>query len=199
MLRGVGRAMDQARIDGPFIKAEENKALGIAYTIKDVYVGEVAIRRSANAWWMNDQKVALIIEAMKEGHTVNTACLYAEISRAQWEYFNKIHPEFEAVIEMCEQYQLVRAMDTVNRNLNDPKMARWLLERRHPKFKTRLTLDDVLGRQIPSLITNLAFQDENETPEAIAAKLTQLAETILSENEARKRGLVVPNSKALSD
>lgn len=48
------------------------------------------------------------------------------------------------------------------------------------------------------MVTNLASLDENESPEAMAAKLMQLAETILAEDKARKQGLVVPNQETLS-
>lgn len=191
ILRGVGRAMDSSRIDGPFIQAEEDREHGVAYMIKDAYVGDLVVQRSANGWWMNETKVAIIIEALKEGHSIKTACQYAGISRAKWQYFNKVHPEFEAIVEMCEEAQIVRAMNTVNKNLDDPKTARWFLQHRHPKFKTRLTLDNVLGRETPGLNTNLALQDE-EDPVRMAMKLMQLAETMLAEHRVQKDGLVVP-------
>ncbi len=134
---------------------------GIAYTVEDILIGDFDVRKSANAWWMKSNKVELLISSLKQGHTIKAACIIAGISRGQWQHFNKVHPEFIHIIEMCEQVQIEIALETVHRNLKDPKMARWFLEKRHPKFKTRFTMDDLQGRQLPSVESNFGFYDEN--------------------------------------
>lgn len=184
-LQKIGRALDGARVDKSFIEAEASAERGIAYTFKDDYAGEIEIKRSANAWWMDDgHKIEILIGALKDGHTIKAACWHANISRAQWQYFNKIHPEFELIVQMCEEWLEVRALDTVSRNLHDPKMARWFLERRNPKFKTKFTLSDVQGEQFPSVLSNIF---EEGDPEKVGLKLMHIGQTMLTEHRAQKQ------------
>ena len=175
----------QQKIDTVFIQAEANESRGVAYVIKDPYSGDMEVKASANGWWLNQETMDIIIGGLKEGNSIKTVCAYARVSKAQWQYFNELHPEFAAIVERCRDSQIIRAMDTVNRNLDDPKMARWYLERRHPSFKTKLTLSDVMAPELPGMATNF-LMPENSDPEKVAAKLMDLAQTILSEHKSKK-------------
>ena len=173
-------------LDGPFIQKQAEKKEGVAFVIKDVYNGDLEIKESANGWWMEEDKLEKLLQGLSDGHTIKTACALARVSRAQWQYFNKMHPEFMALVEIAEDWQTVRAIDTVNANLDDPAMARWILEKRHPKFKTKLTLSDIQGLVLPSMNTNLGIYEEGD-PESVAAQLIQVAETLLTQHKAKKK------------
>jgi hypothetical protein len=116
----------------------------IAYVIKDRYFGEFRVQKSANAWWMDSRKVNDLIDAFKNGHTVKDACVYAVITRGQWQYFNEVHPEFSVVQEACESAQNFAFMNTINANKDDPNMARWFMEKTHPKFNPKKADSGVL-------------------------------------------------------
>lgn len=185
----LGKDIEQKRIDSTFIENVANEELGIAYTIKDTYLEDLHIKKSANGWWMNVSKVTVLISAFKCGHDIVTACVYAGVSRSQWQYFMKLHPEFTAIIEMCRQHQIVRATDTIIANLDDPQIAKWYLERTHPRFKTKLTLEDIQGQQLPSMSTNLGAYENGDVKE-IAKKLIQTAETMLNESGMKKEEIL---------
>ena len=44
-------------LDGPFIQKQAEKKEGVAFIIKDVYNGDLEIKESANAWWMEGRKL----------------------------------------------------------------------------------------------------------------------------------------------
>jgi hypothetical protein len=178
-------------LDGPFIQKQAEKKEGVAFVIKDVYNGDLEIKESANGWWMEEDKLEKLLQGLSDGHTIKTACALARVSRAQWQYFNKVHPEFMALVEIAEDWQTVRAIDTVNANLDDLPTARWLLEKRHPKFKTKLTLSDIQGLVLPSMNTNLGIYEEGD-PESVAAQLIQVAETLLAQHKAKKKKEEIP-------
>lgn len=194
-LARLEKSMIEKKVDTTFIEHIENSSKGVVYTIRNAYVGDVEIMESANGWWLDENKMKIIIEGLKEGHDISTVCAYAHVSRSMWQYFNKKHPEFEGIIEMCKNSQIVQAMETINKNLDDPKTARWLLEHKHPDFKTKFTLSDLIGQRLPSMNTNLGVC-ETGTEEEVAAKLMQVAQSLLADSKARKLGLIKdPNAE----
>lgn len=106
----------------------------IAYVIKDKNFGELSVKKSANAWWMDQQKVATFVNCFKNGYDIGEAYGYIGISEGQWRYFKKMHPEFMQVIDAC--YLVCNMMaETNNFNLlrdGDGHQTRWYLERRKP-------------------------------------------------------------------
>lgn len=121
--------------------AKERK---IAYYLKDDYIPEIAVFESHSAWWMNSRKLHKIVNALKEGHLIKDALYKAQVSKGEWEYFNKQHPEFSGVIEACKSYQRFPAMSSVNRALpKDPKLAFAWLKARHPDFQTQKVDEDL--------------------------------------------------------
>lgn len=109
----------------------------IAYVLQDIHHDDFVVYRSANAWWMNSRKVQNLIDAFKQGHLVETACYFAGITRGQWEYFNKVHPEFSGLREQIECHPMfIRAINSVAGQLElDPKLSLSYLKSTHPKFK----------------------------------------------------------------
>lgn len=101
------------------------------YVIKDAYFGELAIKGSANAWWIDSLKVNELIKAFKYDATVQEACVLAGITKAQWEYFNNEHPDFSDVVAACRELPVLKARSNVVSNLDkDLTTARWYLERK---------------------------------------------------------------------
>lgn len=121
----------------------------IAYTWEDQGAknrGEQAlpsfqIIKSPNAWWMEPIKVDLLINAFKMGCNVKQACIYAGISRGQWEYFNEIHPEFSGVREAAEEVPTLIAINTIVGGLKDPENARFWLKARDKRFKPGIKVE----------------------------------------------------------
>lgn len=111
---------------------------GVAYVIEDPTFDEFPVYESANAWWIKSRrKVEMLIEAFKQGHTVETACFYAGISKGKWQYFNEVHPEFSALVQTIKRQPMyLKAMNSVAGGLDsDPKLALAFLRSTHPDFK----------------------------------------------------------------
>lgn len=92
-------------------------------------------KQSANAWWVDQQRVDKLITAFKIGSTIPEACSYAQITLRQYKYFVKMHPEFvEArrgliiTPDMLAKMTIIRAI-----NKGDVKTARWWLKRKTPE------------------------------------------------------------------
>lgn len=116
------------------------------YTIRDPYFsltvyGNKYAEEHHRPWWWERWKLEKLITAFKSGHTVKAACFYTNISIDQYKYFIAAHPSFSTIKDDLRELQFLRAMDTVNNNMDDPKTARWFLSRRHPDFSNKLKVD----------------------------------------------------------
>lgn len=118
-----------------------------AYVIEDKVFGELKIKNSANAWWLNRVKLENLISVYKMGGTNEEACAYAGISVDQYKYFKEIHPEFSAIKDQCKQLPTLRARKTVVNSLDSDKdMAFKYLERKKPNEfsnKPDMTISDI--------------------------------------------------------
>lgn len=132
------------------------KVVKIAYKIEDASFGYLSIRKTANAWWLNREKVLKLIQGLKMDCKPAELRLLAGISRNQYDYFMKIHPEFSAIFEDFRSNPVLRARATVYSGLNkDANIAFKYLERKAPdefKEKTEIELkkqpiliDDIMG------------------------------------------------------
>lgn len=102
-----------------------------AYTIKDKVFGELKVLNSANAWWLDMQKLEQLINAFKYDCTYEEACISAGISLGQLRYFVDNHKEFLQVIAACREVPNLKARQTVVAALaTDNTTARWYLERK---------------------------------------------------------------------
>lgn len=81
--------------------------------IKDKQVGNLLLLNSANAWWMDTRKVEKLIDALKLGCMLKEAWVYAGITRGEYEYFVKQHPEFSGIKEACEKILVLAARRNV--------------------------------------------------------------------------------------
>ncbi|MBU2025404.1 MAG: hypothetical protein ABIC19_00695 [Patescibacteria group bacterium] len=114
-----------------------------AYVIKDKNFGELRLINSANAWWLEREKVLRLIDAFKIDSTDDEACFYAGISIDQYKYFKKKHPEFSTIKTACKELPKFKARKTLFNDLHDPRTAMWYLERKlKEEFSPRQIIDD---------------------------------------------------------
>lgn len=112
----------------------EIKKEDIAYTISLPFGINLDIKKSANAWWMDQQKVHDLISALKIDSTIIEACAYAKITLKQYKYFVKEHPDFKEAKKGYSANNILIARQTLINSLkSDPKSAFKYLERKKPE------------------------------------------------------------------
>lgn len=79
---------------------------------------------------MTPETISKLEEAFSIGCSDIEACLFADISRPVLYEYQQKHPEFLDRKEMLKERPVLKARNTVNRNLNDDETARWYLERK---------------------------------------------------------------------
>ena len=139
-------------------KRQTGKKEKYAYTITDTYFDDFHVLNSANAWWLDRGKVERLIEAFKWGCSILEARVNAGISKDQWDYFNKNHPEFSDVKRLCQEVPILRAKKRIYKDKDgmDANYDRALdfLERKKPDdFSKRPTSET-------KVINNTVFSDE---------------------------------------
>ena len=87
------------------------------------------------------ETVAKLEEAFSLGSTVVGACLYAGIGKNTYYRWCEEDPEFRDRMELLKETQVLSALKTVKDNIDDPKIATWLLEKKHPEFKPKHVLE----------------------------------------------------------
>lgn len=75
------------------------------------------------------------------GATVASACFFAGITRTTYYAWAESDPEFSDRMEALKQTTVLKALETVTKNLDDPKIATWLLEKKHPEFKPKQVVE----------------------------------------------------------
>ncbi|GEM_PF-5557747 len=105
--------------------------------LDDVYLPEFILRRSANAWWMRDGKLLLLIAGFKMGYSIKTSCELAGISLDQYHYFLKLHPDFSYVKQRCKDFIGIRIHEALYKAIEsgDLPTLRWYAEKRLDEFK----------------------------------------------------------------
>lgn len=78
---------------------------------------------------------AALAVAFSLGATVSGACAHAGIGRSTLYAWDVADPGFPDRLKALGAPQVLRALQTVSAHLDDPRMARWYLERRHPDFR----------------------------------------------------------------
>jgi len=91
----------------------EVERVEVAYTISDPIFGDFSPQVSANAWWMERNKLQNLVNAFKYDCTYEEACISAGILLHNLKYFLSIHPEFYTVIEACRQVPNLKARQRV--------------------------------------------------------------------------------------
>jgi hypothetical protein len=131
----------------------------IEYIIEDKSFGELKIRKTANAWWKDREKVAKLIQGLKMDCKPGELRILAGITKDQQEYFMKVHPEFSSIFDDFRCNPVLRARATVYAGIGtDPNLAFRYLERKAPdEFKERSEVE--LTK--PSLVDDMFDEDES--------------------------------------
>lgn len=152
-----------------------------AYTLREPAFGELQILNSANAWWLDRLKVQKLIDAYKIDATDEQAMFYAGISKGQFEYFKKLHPDFSGVKEACGQHLGLLAKMAIAKEIEHNQEGRpsWYLERiEKNRYSTRtehtgadgknlIPLSEEQESKIQALAGIVAEQNDNQGPSTI--------------------------------
>lgn len=127
----VPRETKSKKIDDeqpPFKTGTHEYMFEVAYVIKDKNHGNFSVRKSANAWWINQEKLEKVIEGKRLRLNDKECCYYSGISEDQLKYFLEQHPHFSGFFDVLPMHPRVAAKITIIKSLNDPNMARWYAE-----------------------------------------------------------------------
>lgn len=90
--------------------------------------------------------IAKLEHAFSIGATDREAIAFAEVSQDAFYDYQKKHPEFAERKERLKQRPVLLAQNTIIKNLEDPKVAQWYLERRKPRdFSARVEVTGADG------------------------------------------------------
>lgn len=124
-------------------------------------------------WWENLEKKTKLEQAFAIGCTDEEACSYAEISPDQLYYYeNNIDKEFRVRKQELKQKPILKAKQTIVKNLDNPEHAKWYLERKKKdEFSQRQEMTGADGEKLQVIIKT--FEGDNLT-DAINANSPQL-------------------------
>ena len=91
----------------------------IAYTIKDKAFGELEIKNSPNAWWLDKTKVEALLNVCKLDATVEECCYHTGITVRQYQYFNELHPDFCHIKAQLNQYPFLKARKKIVEGIDE--------------------------------------------------------------------------------
>lgn len=114
----------------------EPKKLRTAYIIPSLPFGiNLEVKQSANAWWMDRNKVHQLFAAFSIRTTIPQACAHVGISLRQYKYFASLHPEIKEIREGFQLLPNIQAQKTIIKALSEGnvKIARWWLEKKDPE------------------------------------------------------------------
>lgn len=95
---------------------------------------------------ISDDVVGKLEQAFGIGCNVSQACIHANISRDTFYNFIKKNKKFSDRFKLLQQKPILQAKLTIYKNLEDPKIASWYLERfREPieNIDTKETIDNL--------------------------------------------------------
>lgn len=118
-------------------------------------------------WWEDLEKTTKLDQAFAIGCSDKEACGYAEITEAQLYYYQKeINPEFVVKKEELKDKPILKAKQTVVRDLDKVESAKWYLEKKKK---------DEFGnvQEIKSINLNVETVLDNSKSKEIAEKYEQ--------------------------
>lgn len=84
---------------------------------------------------------AKLEQAFALGSTVVGACFYAGISKSTYFQWAEADPDFAERMKSLKEKPVLKALQTIANDLDNPLTAKWLLERRHEDFKPKQGLE----------------------------------------------------------
>jgi hypothetical protein len=129
----------------------------IAYRFKDPRVGEMDVLNSANGWWAEGEghrdgnvKLQKLVDAYCFYMTDEEACSYANITKDQLEYFQKLHPDFYGIKHASKSQPDMHAKKKIVGEIQkNVEVAKWWIERtQKDTFSTRSENTGANGRDL---------------------------------------------------
>lgn len=98
---------------------------------------DIHLIKSANAWWMDIDKVIRLLEAFRYDALVVEACSNAGITQRQYKYFAKLHPIIKDIREYYSNMIVIRARKTVYKKVGQDYFTaiRYLRRKRPEEFR----------------------------------------------------------------
>jgi hypothetical protein len=81
--------------------------------------------------------VAKLEQAYKIGANDTEACLHAGIDRTTLFRYEQSNPDFSNKKAEWKRNPILKAKHTIYKNLDDPSVAKWLLERKDDEYKNK--------------------------------------------------------------
>ena len=129
----------------------------------DHLVTEIVGKKKAGRPTKRCQEIEAKLEtAFALGATVAGACFCAGISRQTYYAWAESDPEFSDRMEALKQTTVLKALETVTSNLDDPKIATWLLEKKHPEFKPKQAIEAEINSGI-SIAGDILYRKKKTT------------------------------------
>jgi len=93
------------------------------------------LTHKTNKFTLTDDVAAKLEYAFKKGHTIKSACNFADVKYETYIKWTMKFPMFKAHMEMAQEYLKDKALKTVAYYLDnkDPDVAKWYLERKYSK------------------------------------------------------------------
>ena len=116
----------------------------IAYVIKDKAFGELEIKNSPNAWWLDKIKVEALLNVCKIDATVEECCYHTGISLAQYKYFIEQHPYFSAIKAQLNQYPFLKARKKIVEGIDESfeNAMEYMKRKKKLEFSERQEIDN---------------------------------------------------------
>ena len=93
------------------------------------------LKNRTNKFTLTDDVAAKLEYAFKKGHTIKSACNFADVKYETYIKWTMKFPMFKAHMQMAQEYLKDEALKTVAYYLKnkDPDVAKWYLERKYSK------------------------------------------------------------------
>lgn len=80
--------------------------------------------------------------AFSIGSTILGACFYAGISEKTFHNWANEDEEFLQRMNALKEKPILKALETVNKDLEDAQTAKWYLEKKHAEFKPKQVVEN---------------------------------------------------------
>lgn len=157
--------------------------MNIAYTVPLSFGWDFGIKQSANAWWMDKDKIYKMFNAFRYLATISEACQEADITERQYKYFAQVHPEIK---EVREKFTLIPSMEakvTIIKAIHDGdvKAAKWWLLKKSPEeFYSSLAKKDKTYRDLQQQIKDIQQREHGPEIEAVVKEFDEKMRAILT-------------------
>ncbi len=180
----------------------KNKNLSIAYIIPSLPFGiKLAVKKSANAWWMDQSKVHELFAGFSIGLKIEEACSHIGITVRQYKYFVQLHPQVTEIRKGFTLSPSIKARMTIISALNkgNLKVSKWWLEKKNPEEFGKPSVRN--GRLAKRQQTQQAALDQLEGPKSpdVEEAMAKFREALKQARKNPKKSIVEPITVKVTD